>query len=149
MSEYTVEWLMYSHAVPDELDKEAMLDSVAAELEGNVETGGPIRRLSGVGWPYVSIGTFFVSSGLLLIEIYKLLREREGSEVGVVKSTEGKYVFDGNFDKALVQEVGGNVIGPVEGDVILVEFSSDQLTEFNARRDEDEDSDASAENVDK
>lgn len=134
MSEYVVEWTMDPRALPDDYDREQMMEELAEEIEGDVQVQGPVRRLS-ADLPYVSMGTFAVTSAMLLIEIYRLLREIDGAKTGIVKSSEGNYIYAGDYDETLIQEVGGHVIGRVEGDLI-VEMTSEQTMEFNRIRDE-------------
>lgn len=143
MTQYTIEWVMESSAVDDDLDRQAMMESVVAEFDENIEPGGPVRRLSESALLYVSIGTFVVSSAKLLLEIYRLLKDKDGSDVGVIKSDNGNQVFAGDYEEQKVKEVGGNIIGTVEDDAILVEFTSKQVTEFNKLRDTDEEDDYS------
>lgn len=136
MSEYVVEWTMDPHALEDDYNRVEMMEELAEEVEGDVEVQVPVRRLS-ADLPYVSIGTFAVTSAMMLIEVYRLLRERDGARTGIVKSSVGNYVYAGNYDETLIQEVGGHVIGRVEGDLI-VEMTGEQTMEFNRIRDHSE-----------
>lgn len=111
-------------------EKEELLRSVAEEAgldNDEWEIGPPvIRRELGTPDQLTIIGSIALPAATLLVELYRVVKNREDLVVRSMNESGGQMIFGGDYDEAIVAEHGATVIGIVEGDVIYKDDADDR-----------------------
>ncbi|MFD1570341.1 MULTISPECIES: hypothetical protein [Haloferacaceae] len=115
--QYKVEWLLKGAGELSEEEKIELIEDLAKELdaEDEIEYGGQFKRKS-LSTFDVSVGILLVSSLNTLINIYKLLQERDDSNIGI-RQVNNKMIFINEIDQTIIEENNGTVLANVDGDV--------------------------------
>lgn len=103
-------------------EKEELLRSVAKEAgldDDDWEIGPPvIRRELGTPDQLQVVGSIALPAATLLLELYRLVKNRDDLTVRSMNESGGPMIFGGDYSEEIVAEYGSTVIGNVEGHVI-------------------------------
>ena len=122
MDGYTIEVATKEENLGSVDDREEVLSSLVSEFEiesSNIDFAPPGRELSADPSTVVAIGSLIVTSANLLLDIYEKLDDKENFELNAMSTADGDTIYANEFEKSIVQNNGGTVIGKVEGDLIF------------------------------
>lgn len=111
-------------------EKEDLLRSVATDAgleDDEWEIGPPvIRRELGTPDQFEIIGTIALPAATLLLELYRIVKNRDDLKIRSMNESDGPMIFGGDYNEEIVAEHGATVIGNVEGDVIYKDDAEDR-----------------------
>lgn len=118
--QYKIEWVLDSADNLSTSEKKEMVNDLAEELDAEDEIvyGGEMKRKSIGPSEMVSVGVILVTSLDVLVNVYRIINDKEDSEVGIRKvNNEMFYIAD--VESTVIENNGGTVIENVEGDVFF------------------------------
>lgn len=115
--QYKVEWLLKGAEDISEEEKQELIEDLAKKLEAEdeIKYGGQIKRRS-ISTFDVSVGILLVSSLNTLISLYKLLRDRDDSNIGI-RQVNNKMFYIEEVNPDIIESHNGEILANVEDDV--------------------------------
>lgn len=149
MPDYYFELAKVGEGELTEDEKEELLRSVSREagLDDNEWEIGPpvIRRELGTPDQLQIIGSIALPAATLLLELYRVVKNRDDLTVRSMNESGGPMIFGGDYNEEIVAEHGATVIGNVEGDVIHKDDADDHRELIIALSEEREEHDSEEE----
>lgn len=118
--QYKIEWVLDSAVEPSTQEKKELVNSLAEQLdaEDEIEYGGEMKRKSIGASEMISVGVILVTSLDVLVNVYRIINDRDDSEVGIRKVNNEMFYID-DVEATVIENNGGTVIENVEGDVFF------------------------------
>lgn len=131
--QYKVEWLLKGAEELSEEEKIELIEDLAQELdaEDEIEYGGQFKRQS-ISTFDVSVGILILKSVDTVVKLYKVLQERDDSNIGI-RQVNNEMIFIDEIDPTIIEETNGTVIVNVEGDVFYT-FPDDMEDEIELKK---------------
>jgi hypothetical protein len=113
-----MEWVLDSAVEPSTQEKKELVNSLAEQLdaEDEIEYGGEMKHQS--TGDLVSVGVILVTSLDVLVNVYRIINDRDDSKVGIKQVNNEMFYID-DVEPTVVENNGGTVIENVEGDVFF------------------------------